>query len=179
MGKKPKISSKKTNRPSSVAAKNATKQKKKSLLPWVLLLTVITALCLLPMLKNSFTNWDDDYYVVSNPLLRGPDWSGIFSQPVVSNYHPLTVITLAGNYAISGTEPWSYLLFNLLLHLINTVLVFYFIYAISDKKVLVGFLTALIFGIHPMLVESVAWVSESKDLLFTLFFLLSLMQYWK
>jgi tetratricopeptide (TPR) repeat protein len=131
------------------------------------------------MLKNSFTNWDDDYYVVNNALLRGPDWAGIFSQPVVSNYHPLTVISLAGNYAISGTEPWSYLLFNLLLHLINTVLVFYFIYAISDKKISVALLTALLFGIHPMHVESVAWVSERKDVLYTLFFLLSLMQYWK
>ena len=178
MGKKNKAKSKK-NITSQTTIPKAGIKKKKSLLPWGFLLTGITALCLLPMLKNSFTNWDDDYYVVSNALLRGPDWAGIFSQPVVSNYHPLTVITLAGNYAISGTEPWSYLLFNLLLHLINTGLVFYFIYTISDKKLLVGFLTALIFGIHPMHVESVAWVSERKDVLYTLFFLLSLMQYWK
>jgi len=131
------------------------------------------------MLKNDFINWDDEYYVVNNALLRGPDWAGIFTQPVVSNYHPLTVISFAINYAISGTEPWSYLLFNLLLHLINTALVFKFVYTISDKKTLAAFLTALVFGIHSMHVESVAWIAERKDVLYTLFFLLSLLQYWK
>jgi hypothetical protein len=131
------------------------------------------------MLKNSFTNWDDEFYVVNNALLRGPDWNGIFTQPVVSNYHPITVLTLALNYALSGTQAWSYLLFNLLLHVINTVLVFIFIYRISGQKIIVAFLTALIFGIHPLHVESVAWISERKDVLYTLFFILSLMQYWR
>ena len=58
------------------------------------------------------------------------------------------------------------------------VLVFVFIYSISRRQTLVAFFTALIFGIHPMHVESVAWISERKDLLYTLFYLLALMQYW-
>jgi tetratricopeptide (TPR) repeat protein len=66
----------------------------------------------------------------------------------------------------------------LLLHLINTGLVFYFIWLISGRRLLVAAFTAIVFGIHPMHVESVAWVSERKDLLYTLFFLLSLNQYW-
>jgi hypothetical protein len=98
---------------------------------WCILnVAVITALCLFPLLRNGFTNWDDHYYVPTNSLLRGPDWIGIFTRPVVSNYHPLTVLSLAANFAISGTDPRSYLLFNLLLHLANTVLVFWFAYLV-------------------------------------------------
>jgi len=130
------------------------------------------------MLKNEFTNWDDEYYVINNTLLRGPDWKGIFTQPVVGNYHPLTIITLAINYQIGELDPSSYLLLNLLLHVVNTCLVFYFIWNISAKKTWVAFLTALIFAIHPLHVESVAWVSERKDVLYTFFFLLALNQYW-
>lgn len=156
-----------------------TKPGKRSLLLWLLPVIFVTAVCFIPMLKNNFTNWDDEYYVVNNTLLRGPDWKGIFTEPVVSNYHPLTIISLAINYALTGTDPSSYLIFNLLLHLMNTALVFYLIWVLSNKKMWVAFLTALIFGIHPMHVESVAWVSERKDVLYTLFFLLSLLQYWK
>jgi tetratricopeptide (TPR) repeat protein len=148
-------------------------------LAWPLAAVLITAVCVSPVLRNGFVNWDDEYYVVSNALLRGPQWIGIFTRPVVSNYHPLTVLSLAANYAISGTEPWSYLLFSLLLHLANTVLVFWFAYLLSDKKRWVALFTALLFGIHPMHVESVAWISERKDVLYTLFFLLSLIAYWK
>ena len=145
----------------------------------ILSVAVITALCLFPLLRNGFTNWDDEYYVVNNSLLRGPDWIGIFTRPVVSNYHPLTVLSLAANFAISGKDPRSYLILNLLLHLLNVVLVFVFIYSISHRQTLVAFFTALIFGIHPMHVESVAWISERKDLLYTLFYLLALIQYWQ
>ena len=145
---------------------------------WVLFLIGVTAICYLPMLQNQFTNWDDEYYVINNQLLRGPDWKGIFTEPVVGNYHPLTIITLVINYQLSGVEPFSYLLLNLLLHLANSFLVFRFIYLISGNKTIVAFFTAIIFGIHPLHVESVAWISERKDVLYAFFFLLSLIQYW-
>jgi tetratricopeptide (TPR) repeat protein len=70
-------------------------------------------------------------------------------------------------------------LFSFLLHLANTLLVFWFAWLLSDKKRWVALFTALLFGIHPMHVESVAWISERKDVLYTLFFLLSLIAYWK
>lgn len=175
MGKNKKIRQKRISKPEAVVpAKRFA-----SGLAWPLAAVLITAVCLWPALKNGFVNWDDEYYVVSNALLRGPQWIGIFTRPVVSNYHPLTVLSLAANYAISGTEPWSYVLFNLLLHLANTVLVFWFAYLLSDKKRWVALFTALLFGIHPMHVESVVWISEIKDVLYTLFFLLSLIAYWK
>ncbi|HET9826144.1 MAG TPA: tetratricopeptide repeat protein [Chitinophagaceae bacterium] len=172
IAKKP-IQSKQRPVKSNVAAR------KVSLLPWMFLGGAVTALCLFPMLKNDFTNWDDEFYVINNALLRGPDWKGIFSEAVVGNYHPLTIISLAINYQISDLTPFSYLLLNLLLHLTNTCLVFYFIWLISGNKIWVAFLTALVFGIHPMHVESVAWISERKDVLYSLFFLLSLIQYWR
>jgi tetratricopeptide (TPR) repeat protein len=179
MSKKKKIKPVKTgpvqSKPTSKPGK--TKGKGKILLLWVLPILLFTGICFFPMLKNQLTNWDDEYYVVQNALLRGPDWAGIFSKPIVSNYHPITIATLAANYSMTGLDASSYLITNLLLHLINTGLVFYFIWLISGKKLWVAAFTAIFFGIHPMHVESVAWVSERKDVLYTLFFLISLIQY--
>ncbi len=148
---------------------------------WLFLFLVIgiTAICLSPMLQNGFTNWDDEVYITGNQLLIGPDWYGVFTKAVVENYHPLTIISLAINYQLFGLNPLSYQLFNLLLHLINTALVFYFIWSVSGKNRWVAFISALIFGIHPMHVESVSWLSERKDVLYAFFFLLSLLQYWR
>src|SRR5258705_1453231 len=118
--------------PTYVSTTNKGANKKKiSYFPWLPVLLGITAVCFFPMMKNGFTNWDDELYVVKNTMLRGPDWHAIFTQPVAANYHPLTIISFVFNYGISGTEPWSYLLINFLLHLINGVLVFKFIYTIS------------------------------------------------
>src|ERR1043165_6012831 len=79
---------------------------------WALLTLIITIVCFWPMLQNGFTNWDDENYVLTNGLLSGPDWKGIFSPPVVSNYHPLTVASLAFNYQLSKLNPSSYLWVN-------------------------------------------------------------------
>ncbi len=148
---------------------------------WIIAVLALSGLCLSPMLSNQFTNWDDLFYVINNKLLVGPDYKGIFdvSQPVVSNYHPLTVLSLAWNYQSSQLNPSSYLMTNLILHLLNTALVFWFVFKISNGHRLTALFCAVIFGIHPMHVESVAWVSERKDVLYTLFFLLSLISYWE
>ena len=150
----------------------------KSIWPWLISVLLLTGISFLPMLANGFTNWDDDIYITSNRLLRGPDWNTIFTGPSASNYHPLTIITLAFNYAISGTDPFSYHFINWILHLLNTALVFLFTYKISGNKIYVAAFCSVIFGVHPMHVESVAWVSERKDVLYALFFLLALLQYW-
>src|SRR6266540_1200004 len=179
MGKRNKTRRKKTNNPRPAIERKFIQEKKISLLPWILLVLGISFLCLSPMLNNGFTNWDDEFYVQNNPLLKGPDWAGIFTQPVNDNYHPLTILSLAINFQLSELSPFSYLMLNLLLHLVNTMLVFYFIWLISGKREWVAMFAAVLFGIHPMHVESVAWVSERKDVLYTLFFLLSLIAYWK
>jgi len=164
--------------PHSLAPKKKLKEKKNyTLLPWFFLVAILTAVCLWPMLKNEFTNWDDEFYVINNPLLRGPQWKRIFSEQVLGNYHPLTILSYAFNFAISGLDPFSYLLVNYLFHIVNTLLVFYFIWNISGKNKFIAAFVAIVFGIHPMHVESVAWVAERKDVLYTFFFLLSLIQY--
>jgi len=155
-------------------------EEKKKVSPgiWMLLIAGTVAFFFSPMLNNGFTNWDDENYIVANLLLRGPDWKGIFTQEVVGNYHPLTILSLSLNYYLTELNPFSYILFNLLLHVANTLLVFYFIWIISEKKIWVALFTALLFGLHPMHVESVAWISERKDVLYTLFFLFALIKYW-
>lgn len=166
----------------AVQTSNRTKVKIRRtypLLPWLLIVAGITAVFFFPMLFNKFTNWDDEYYVVNNQWLRGPDLGAILTQPLLGNYHPLTVLSYAFNYAISGLHPFSYHLVNYLLHLANTLLVFYFIWNISGKNKWVALFVSLVFGVHPMHVESVAWIAERKDVLYTFFFLLSLIQYWK
>ena len=178
MSKKAKIKSKGRTGQPIVRAEKTKPSVNPSLLPWLIPVLAVTAICFFPMLSNGFTNWDDELYVTQNPLLKGPDWQAIFTQASASNYHPLTILTLAFNYAISGTDPFTYHFVNWGFHILNTALVFLFIYKISGKKSYVAAFAAIIFGVHPMHVESVAWVSERKDVLYALFFLLALLQYW-
>jgi len=178
MKKKAKIRAKgKTSQP-AIKIENLKPSRDRSFSLWLFGVLAITGLCLLPMLKNGFTNWDDDVYVTNNLIIKSPDWGVIFTQPSAYNYHPLTMLTLAFNYAISGMDPFSYHFVNWLFHILNTSLVFLFIYKISGRKVFVAAFTSLIFGIHPMHMESIAWISERKDVLYTCFFLLAMLQYW-
>ncbi len=151
---------------------------------WLFFIPVmaVTFLLFLPALQNGFTNWDDILYVTQNPLLKNLNGEGlraIFSTPVVSNYHPLTIISLALDYQVAELKPMPYHLTAVILHTLNTGLVFWFIYALSGKNAWVSAAVALLFGIHPMHVESVAWVSERKDLLYTLFYVGAMIAYLK
>jgi len=145
---------------------------------------VITFLCYLPSLHNDFLrNWDDQNYISNNEFVRDLSLNGIkrmFTEDncdLYANYHPLTILSLALNYH-DGVGPFPFHLTNLILHLINTLLVFIFINQISEKLFVAG-LVSLWFGIHPVHVESVAWISERKDVLYALFYLLSLIAYRK
>jgi tetratricopeptide (TPR) repeat protein len=150
--------------------------------PWMYLLPVLAVAFILffPALQNGFTNWDDVLYVTQNALLEDlsiEGWKKIFSTPIVSNYHPLTILSLALNYQFAELSPLSYHLTSILLHLINTALVFWFIRQLSSENNLVSAFVALLFAIHPMHVESVAWISERKDLLYTLFYVAAMIVY--
>lgn len=179
MSRKNKIKARSRPTQTKPAAEKIKAGKTGSYWPWLAPVLGLTLIAFLPMLSNGFTNWDDDIYISNNQLVKNADWGKMFSEPSASNYHPLTMITLALNYAVSGNDPFSYHLVNLTLHLLNTALVFLFVYKISNGKNFVAAFAALIFGVHPMHVESVAWVSERKDVLYTLFFLLALLQYWR
>jgi tetratricopeptide (TPR) repeat protein len=184
---------------------------------WPLAIVVaLTALLYLPALGNDFVNWDDDDYVFRNPRLREHSLAGLgsyfverdahgaWSLPnVQGNYHPLTMLSLGLDAALSGLDvPKAadretdihaavFHLTNVLWHLANTALVFLLIAAwlsaAPDDRAprtvgtptswRVPFFCALLFGTTTLHVESVAWVAERKDVLYTFFFLLALWLY--
>ncbi len=131
---------------------------------------------------NDFVlNWDDGGYVVVNDVIHKINFQNlsiIFSTFDKGNYHPLTTLMYAIEYWLVGDNPFLYHFNNIIIHLANVYLVFLFIFKIS-RKTEVAFITAVFFGIHPMHVESVAWISERKDVMYTLFFLLSLLAYYR
>jgi len=154
----------------------------------VLLLTILS---FIPIKDAEFVNWDDEDYVIENKHIKGLSGENIktiflagvhpdYPDGLASNYHPLTMLSLAINHSMSGMKAWSYHWTNLLLHLVNVYLVFLLLGLLFGKKnVLLCAFGALVFAIHPMHVESVAWISERKDVLFTLFYLLALIAYLK
>lgn len=145
----------------------------------VLLIVVITFLAYIPSLSNGFTNWDDNILITENMTIRNLSWQNVghyFTSYYISTYIPLTLITFALEYQIAELNPLIYHLNNLLFHIINCLLVFFLIYLLT-KNIWISLMTALLFGLHPLRVESVAWVTERKDVLFSLFFLSSLIFY--
>ncbi len=153
------------------------------MLPWLLAAIVLIAsfIAMYPALSNDFTNWDDPVYVTNNKLIQNLDLSHLgnfFREPVSLNYHPLTMLSLALDYRLGKLDPFYYHLTNLLIHLLNTLLVFGFLFRLHPtEKPIMAFVVAIGFGIHPMHVESVAWISERKDVLYTFFLMASLLVY--
>src|SRR6187401_3734781 len=145
------------------------------------LILIITFIIYIPALSAGFVNWDDPDYVGGNSYLirdlsRLPE---LLTTPVQGNYHPLTMFSLALNFAISGDNEWSYHLFNLIFHLVNCILVYRLAFLLTKNNSLVALVTSLLFAIHPLHVESVAWISERKDVLYALFFIAGHISYTK
>lgn len=133
---------------------------------------------------NSFQNeliynWDDAGYILKNPYIDSLSWQNIkdiFSNFYFSNYQPLTLIVYAVIFKFVGTKVFLYHFVQFIFHVLNTFLVYKFISLLQEKKwISIG--VALLFAVHPMHVESVAWISEMKDVLYTFFFLLALITY--
>jgi tetratricopeptide (TPR) repeat protein len=145
------------------------------------LILILTFTIYIPALSAGFVNWDDPDYVGGNSYLirdlsRLPE---LLTTPVQGNYHPLTMFSLALNFAISGDHEWSYHLFNLIFHLVNCFLVYRLAFLLSKNNSLIALVTSLLFAIHPLHVESVAWISERKDVLYALFFIAGHITYTK
>jgi tetratricopeptide (TPR) repeat protein len=176
-------------------------------LVWAVAFTValITTLVYLSALQNDFVNWDDHQYVYTNHYIQSMDFEffkWMFTTFHASNWHPLTWLSHTIDYAIWGLNPTGHHLTSIILHGLNTFLVVLLItrlvnYAnpplppftegglrgITQKgnhtSIIAGVVTGLLFGLHPLHVESVAWVSERKDVLYAFFFLLSILSYLK
>jgi len=133
---------------------------------------------------NSFNNeliynWDDAGYILKNPYIDSLSWQNIkdiFSNFYFSNYQPLTLIVYAVIFKFVGTKVFLYHFVQFIFHVLNTFLVYKFISLLQEKK-WISLGVALLFAVHPMHVESVAWISEMKDVLYTFFFLLALITY--
>jgi tetratricopeptide (TPR) repeat protein len=155
----------------------------------LLIILAATFFIFLPSLGNGLILWDDHSYTYENPFLKTFNFREVFSFSTfyMGNYHPLTLLWLHIEWLVfphgdpgiyAGVNPFWFHLNNILLHLLNVVLVFYLVYELVDRK---GWktaaVTAALFAIHPMHVESVVWVSELKDVLYGAFFLGSTLVY--
>lgn len=141
----------------------------------------LTFLSFLPALGNDFVDWDDPLYVTGTPLIRLNlhNLAVIFSD---CTKLPLTRLSLSLTHYFWGVSPWGYILVNIVLHLVNAVLVFLLsrrlLHLAGIKADLpLSLIVAALFGVHPLHVESVVWVTERKDVLYAAFFLLSLLNY--
>ncbi|MDD5571187.1 MAG: glycosyltransferase family 39 protein, partial [Bacteroidales bacterium] len=178
------FSKKQSNRP--VAAKQFKPQKlpankKNKDVLFAILVLAITFVVFFPSLKCDFTNLDDQYYVLNNPDIKNLSFNNIkilFSNFYVGNYQPMAMLTYAIEYKISGLNPFAYHFTNFFLHLLNTLLVFIFIKKLSSN-IHVAAIASVLFGVHPLHVESVAWISERKDVLYAFFYIAGLITYLK
>ncbi len=139
----------------------------------------MTAFAFWPAIQNGFTDWDDPQYVTENSLIRDPSPAGIgamFRTYVEGNYQPLTMASYALDYRLWKLNPKGYHITNIALHVLATVAVFWFLLLLTGSTEL-SVITSLFFGIHPLHVESVAWVSGRKDVLFAVFYIASCISY--
>ena len=155
------------------------------------LIVLVTSAAFLPALQNQFLRWDDHKNFLGNPYYRGLGWIHLrwMWTTHLGHYIPLTWMTLGLDYVLWGMNPLGYHLTNLLLHAANAVLFYFVAFRIlglglpdpgdrrqADLVLSAGF-AALVFAIHPLRVESVAWVTERRDVLSGLFYLSAILIY--
>src|SRR6187401_183586 len=146
---------------------------------YILGVLVLTLIAFLPAFTADFVNWDDDYNIANNNNTALLNWDNIvnmFSQHVIGNYNPLPILTFAIERKFFGLDPTIYHVNNIILHLVCVFFCYRVLRQLNLTALASGF-GALLFGIHPMRVESVAWVTERKDVLFGAFFLAALWYY--
>jgi Flp pilus assembly protein TadD len=148
----------------------------------------VAALAFLPALGNDFVEWDDDINIYENLDFRGLGWkqlSWMLTTRLAGHYIPVTWFTFGLDFTVWGMNPFGYHLTNVLLHAANVALFCFVAHRLlrlaphfDGRSVRVGAgVAALLFGLHPLRVESVAWVTERRDVLSGFFFLLTILAY--
>lgn len=152
---------------------------------WLWAAIVITALVYIPSLSSQLVNWDDPNNIYENPnleVINGESIKNIFDLKkgnIIGNYNPLPILTFAIEKKLAGDfNPKLIHTTNLVLHLATVFFVFRLLMQLG-LGMMGSFIGALLFGIHPMRVESVAWATERKDVLFAVFFFAALTLYMK
>src|ERR1051325_3323299 len=145
-----------------------------------LLLFGFVFLLFLPATRNEFVNYDDTVYVTENPRVQsGPSWANLkwaLTSGSAANWHPLTWFSHMIDCRLYGSKPFGHHLTSVLLHALNAMLLFLALQRMTGATGR-SLAVALLFGVHPLRVESVAWVAERKDVLSGLFFMLTLLAY--
>jgi len=146
------------------------------------LLAAVTLAAYWPARHFDFLNWDDLTYVSKNDHVRGGlTWNGFFwsfTHVYCSNWHPLTWLSHMLDCQLYGLNPGGHHLTSLLLHSVNASLLFVALKRLTGA-LWRSALVAALFALHPLHVESVAWVTERKDVLFVFFYLLGLISYFR
>jgi tetratricopeptide (TPR) repeat protein len=148
----------------------------------------ITVAWFLPALGNGFVAWDDDVLLTGNPYYRGLSWRHLVWMATTvhgGHYDPLTWLTYGIDYALWGMDPRGYHLTSVLFHGVNAVLAFWLTRTLlrraglqdGSRLWLAAAAGALFFALHPLRVESVVWVSERRDVVCGVFYLLALLAY--
>ena len=157
----------------------------KNLIPVLicLALAILTVITFWPLKDCGFVSLDDDVYVYQNAHVQsGLNWNSIkqaFSSEIIGKsgfWHPLTWLSLMLDYQIFGLNPFGFHMVNLLFHVMNTILLF-LIFRRMTKTIWPSAFVACLFAIHPLHVESVAWIAERKDVLSTFFWMLTMGAY--
>jgi tetratricopeptide (TPR) repeat protein len=132
------------------------------------------------VLDHEFINFDDDKYVTENSIvqvgLTNENIIRIFTEPIFGMWIPITTLSYIIDYEVYGLNAKGYLLTNLLFHIANSLLLFLVLFRITGAIWKSAFVAAM-FAFHPLNVESVAWISERKNVLSTLFWLLTMWTY--
>ncbi|HWP84095.1 MAG TPA: tetratricopeptide repeat protein [Terriglobia bacterium] len=137
-----------------------------------------------PVRQHEFVAWDDPSYITENPrVAAGLTWEGVrwaFTTAHMANWHPLTWLSHMMDVQLFGLNAGAHHLVNLLFHVLNALLLFALLHRLLSRAPaalgISGFAAGL-FALHPLHVESVAWVAERKDVLSALFFLLATLAY--
>ncbi|HEX7320228.1 MAG TPA: tetratricopeptide repeat protein [bacterium] len=146
---------------------------------FILAVTVITFISFYPCLSNSFVNWDDPELLTNNQSVQHLSLQNIgrlFTRYYCGTYIPLTLMSFAAEHGRFKDNPMPYHALNIILHALNALLVLWLVSLLS-KNSWVAFIAALIFAVHPLRIESVAWIAERKDVLFAFFYLLAIITY--
>ena len=147
----------------------------------LLALLGLTVLAYWPLFSNRFAYWDDYFQILGNPVFHQLSWSGLLAIFTPSNnplgmYQPLPTVFFSAIYQWYGPNPLPFHLWSLALHLLNIFLVYSLVYKLSRRNKL-ALITAALFALHPIQVETVAWISAASNLLWSASALIAMIVY--
>jgi Flp pilus assembly protein TadD len=143
---------------------------------------VCSVIAFFPVFSADFVYYDDPEYVINNPYIKNISWSNIkeiFKGKATILYVPLTTISYQIEYSLYGLNPLGFHFVNLLLHILNAALLFKILLKLNIKSTFLVYLAVIVFTLHPMVTESVCWITERKDVLYCFFYFLAAYNFLK